>query len=154
MGDETFLQDLCVYGEYSLVIYVLHGFLTDYEDYLLFEDKEVQKQFLYVYDIVDTLEYRYPYADSGLWGWKHISDSVGDLGKHCFLELNRYFAEYYNTTIAYFQYRCTAQAFNTIGTKLLWKHFCRFTWHTVRLMIPAFIFTVFFKRSRFICCAI
>lgn len=136
-------------SQYSSVLFSKGMYEADYEDYLLFEDEEVQKQFLYVYEIVDELGYRYPYADSGLWGWKHISDSVGDLGKQCFLELNQYFADYYNTTIAYFQYRCTAQAFHTIGTKLLFKHFGRFVWHTIRLMIPSFIFTVFFQKEQF-----
>ncbi len=136
-------------SQYSSVIFSKGMYEADYEDYLLFEDEEVRKQFLYVYEIVDELGYRHSYADSGLWGWRHISDSVGDLGKHCFLKLNEYFADYYNTTIAYFQYRCTAQAFNKIGTKLLLKHFGRFIWHTIRLMIPAFIFTVFFQKEQF-----
>lgn len=136
-------------SQYSSIIFSKGMYEADYEDYLLFEDEEVQKQFLYVYELVDELGYRYPYADSGLWGWRHISDSVGDLGKHCFWGLNEYFADYYNTTIAYFQYRCTAQAFQTIGTKLLVRHFGRFVWHTVRLMIPAFIFTVFFQKEQF-----
>lgn len=136
-------------SQYSSMIFSKAMYEADYEDYLLFEDEELQKQFLCVYEIVDELEYRYPYAETGLWGWKHISDSVGALGKHCFEGLNRYFADYYNTTIAYFQYRCTAQAFSTIGVKVLMNHFGSFVWHTIRLMVPAFIFTVFFQKEQF-----
>ena len=127
----------------------LKKILNEEIDYLLFEDEEVQKQFLYVFDIVDKLKYRYPYADSGLWGWQHISNSLGGMGKYCFDGLNQYFADYYNTTIVYFQYQCTAQAFRTIGMKLLLNHFGSFVVHTIRLMIPAFIFTVFFQKEQF-----
>ena len=136
-------------SQYSSMIFSKAMYEADYEDYLLFEEEELQKQFLYVYEIVDELEYRYPYAEAGLWGWKHISDSVGAIGKHCFDGLNRYFGDYYNTTIVYFQYRCTAQAFSVIGVKVLMNHLGSFVWHTVRLMVPAFVFTVFFQKEQF-----
>lgn len=136
-------------SQYSSMIFSKAMYEADYEDYLLFEDEELQKQFLCVYEIADELGYRYPYAETGLWGWKHISDSVGALGKYCFDGLNRYFGDYYNTTIVYFQYRCTAYAFSVIGIKVLMNHFWSFVWHTIRLMVPAFIFTVFFLKEQF-----
>ena len=136
-------------SQYSSTIFSKAMYEADYEDYLLFEDEEVQKQFLRAYEIVDEMKCRYPYAESGLRGWRHISDSAGKIGKSCFHGLNAYFAEYYNTTIVYFQYRCTAEAFSKIGMKVLMKHFGRFLWHTVRLMVPAFMFTVFFQKEQF-----
>ena len=136
-------------SQYSSIIFCKGMYEADYEDYLLFEDEEVQKQFLHVYEIVDELKYRYPYAESGLWGWQHISNSLGGMGKHCFDGLNKYFADYYNTTIVYFQYQCTAQAFSTIGMKLLLDNFGSFVVHTIQLMIPSFIFTVFFQKAEF-----
>lgn len=136
-------------SQYSSIIFCKGMYEADYEDYLLFEDEEVQKQFLHVYEIVDELKYRYPYAESGLWGWQHISNSLGGMGKYCFDGLNQYFAEYYNTTIVYFQYQCTAQAFSTIGMKLLINNFGSFVVHTIQLMIPSFIFTVFFQKAEF-----
>lgn len=136
-------------SQYSTIIFSKAMYEADYEDYQLFDDEEVQKQFLHVYGIVDRLQYRYPYAEDGLWGWKHISDSIGAIGKPCFDGLNQYFAKYYNTTIVYFQYQCTAQAFRTIGIKLLTHHLGGLVKHTIQLMIPAFIFTVFFQKAEF-----
>lgn len=136
-------------SQYDSLLFSKAMYEADYEDYLLFEDEQVREQFLLVYGIVDELGYRYPYADSGLWGWKDISNGVGGIGPHCFGALNKYFAEYYNTTVVYFTYQCTGQAFRTIGMKLLTHHFGSFVLHTLRLTAPAFIATVFFQKEQF-----
>lgn len=136
-------------SQYDSLLFSKGMYEADYEDCLLFEDEQVREQFLLAYGVIDELEYRYPYADTGLWGWRDISNAVGGIGARCFSELNKYFAEYYNTTVVYFTYRCTGQAFRTIGLKLLTHHFGSFVLHTLRLMPPAFIATVFFQKEQF-----
>ena len=143
-------------SQYDTLIFSKGMYEADYEDYLLFEDEQLREQFLLLYDIVDNLEYRYPYADSGLMGFRHISDAVGAIGIPCLSSLDRYFADYYNTTIVYFIYQKTSQTARAIGIKLLIHHFGRFIWHTIRLSLPAFVASVFFQKERFylLCCLI
>lgn len=136
-------------SQYDSLIFSKGMYEADYEDYLLFEDELVQEQFLLVYEIADELGYRYPYAESGLWGWRNIANASGALGGPCFAALNDYFADYYNTTVVYFVYQRSSQAFRTIGLKLLTRHFGSFILHTLRLMPPAFIATVFFQKEQF-----
>lgn len=136
-------------SQYDTLIFSKGMYEADYEDYLLFEDELLQEQFLLLYDIVDKLEYRYPYADSGLMGFRHISDAVGAIGVASLGSLDKYFADYYNTTIVYFVYQKTSQSARTIGLKLLTHHFGRFIWHTIRLSLPAFVASVFFQKERF-----
>ena len=136
-------------SQFDTLIFSKGMYEADYEDYLLFEDEQLQEQFLLLYDIVDKLEYRYPYADSGLMGFRHISDAVGAIGVASLGSLDKYFVEYYNTTISYFVYQKTSRAARTIGLKLLTHHFGRFVWHTIRLSLPAFVASVFFQKERF-----
>ena len=143
-------------SQYDTLIFSKGMYEADYEDYLLFEDEQLQEQFLLLYDIVDKQGYRYPYADSGLMGFRHISDAVGAIGVASLGSLDKYFADYYNTTIVYFVYQKTSQSVRTIGLKLLTHHFGRFIWHTIRLSLPAFVASVFFQKEQFylLCCLI
>ncbi len=136
-------------SQYSTILFCKGMYEADYEDYKLFADEKMQQQFLYVYHIVDDLQYRHAYAQPGLWEWQHISNALGGMGKHCYDGLNQYFAQYYNTTIVNFQYLCTSQAFQIIGMTMIKEHFASFLVHTIQLMIPSFIFTVFFQKAEF-----
>lgn len=117
---------------------MIRGFYeADEEDIALFNTPEMQEIFQRVYDEVDQREYRYVYARSGLYMWKDIMQDkiVGAAGK----AIRNYMSDNPEVQID------KEKVVRELGMKVLLKHFDRYIYHSIRLMIPGFISSVFFQ---------
>lgn len=112
----------------------------DEDDYLLFEDKEMQKLCQAIYEEADSRKNRYVYARKGLWMWEDIMNgiaggtSVASSGWNAYLEKNP------DTYLTY-------SSINQIAAALILEHLGRIIYHTIRMMPQGFICTVFFQKS-------
>lgn len=120
---------------------IIRGFFeADEEDVVLFDTPEMQEIFKRVYDEVDREQYRYVYAKPGLYMWKYLVpdkivnvayESIRDyLNENPELHLNE------------------EKIMRELGMKVLLKHFDRYLYHSIRLMIAGFISSVFFQIER------
>lgn len=112
----------------------------DEDDYLLFDDEELQKLCLAIYEAANNEESRYIYARKGLWMWEDIMNGIAN-GTHmanegwvAYLEANP------DTDL-------TSSAVNRIAAVLVAEHLGRIIYHTLRMMPQGFICTVFFQKS-------
>lgn len=136
-------------SQYISLIFSRGMYEADYEDYQLFEEEQLQKLYLSLYKKVDKAQYRYPYAETGLWMWKDIVGGIGSVGKLCFYEQNNFYQEEYSE-LTYDSSYSSVRNHNqlVIGMTLLKAHFGRFLYHTLMLLPQAFICTVFFQIER------
>ncbi|MDE7177652.1 MAG: hypothetical protein K2O59_07510 [Lachnospiraceae bacterium] len=117
---------------------IIRGFYqADEEDIALFDTPEMQEIFQRVYDEVDKREFRYEYAEPGLYMWKDlVKDKIpGAAGE----AINHYLTENPDAEID------KEKVMRELGMKVLLKHFDRYLYHSVRLMIVGFISSVFFQ---------
>lgn len=137
-----------VAGQYTTLIFSRGMYEADYEDYLLFEDEQLQELFLYLYEAVDREACRYTYASPGLWMWKDIAGGIGSVGVECFYAQYAYYADKpeISQRSDYMAIRDANQM--AIGIALIKAHWGRFLYHTLMMLPQAFICTVFFQIAR------
>ena len=112
-------------------------FEADEEDVVLFDTPEMQEIFRRVYDEADKRQYRYEYAEPGLYMWR---DLVKDKLVYAANDgINKYLSENRGTQID------KEEVMRELGMKVLLKHFDRYLYHSIRLMIVGFISSVFFQ---------
>lgn len=110
------------------------------EDYLLFEDEQMQELCKAIYQEADDRQRRYVYARDGLWMWEDIMEGIGS-GTHVTEEAWRvYCSENPDTILTY-------SAVNQIALVLLKEHFGRVVYHMLCMMPQGFICTVFFQKA-------
>ncbi len=112
-------------------------FEADEEDVILFETPEMQEIFRRVYDEVDKRQYRYEYAEPGLYMWKNlVKDKIANVAVET---IGNYLSENPEIHID------KEEVMRELGMKVLLKHFDRYLYHSIRLMIVGFISSVFFQ---------
>lgn len=135
-------------AQYASLLFARGMYEADYEDYLLFEDEQMQKLYLYLYQTADENGCLYTYAKPGLWMWKDIVGGIGSVGNKCLYAM----AEYYNAMPEISQrddyHMIRSNSANIIGLTLLKAHWPRFLYHTLMMLPQAFICTVFFQIAR------
>lgn len=113
-------------------------FEADPEDVSLFEDEMMQYVFQKTYEMADENEYLYQYAKPGLYMWEDlVCDKFAALAR---IAIHEYDREYGNVRT-----RTVNNIMQELGFRILIKHFGRYLYHTVRLMMPSFIASVFFQ---------
>lgn len=128
----------------SLVM--IRGFYeADEADVDLFESPEMKEIFLRVYRAVDEKQYRYVYARQDLYMWKDlICDRIPNVA---YGEATQYLQENPQLELK------EIDIIEELGIKVLLRHFDRYLYHTLRMMISGFISSVFFQIERiyFLC---
>lgn len=112
----------------------------DEDDYLLFENEELQKLCQAIYEAADGERNRYVYARKGLWMWEDIMNGIAGGTHMAEMGWNAYQAENPDTDLTY-------SAVNQIAAALVFEHLGRIVYHTIRMMPQGFICTVFFQKS-------
>lgn len=117
---------------------MIRGFYeADEEDAALFDTAQMQEIFRRVFRAVDEKGYRYVYARRGLYMWK---DLVCDrIIQTSYAEVHAYLRENPEVKLN------PREVITELGWKVLWKHFDRYLYHTIRIMISAFIASVFWQ---------
>lgn len=119
-------------------VLMIRGFYeADYEDKELFDTPEMQEIYERVYNAVDEKQYRYVYARQDLYMWKDLlCDRITSIA---YKEIAGYMEEHPGLAVN------ERKIIQTLGSTILFKHFDRYLYHTVRLMLPGFIAAVFFQ---------
>ena len=112
----------------------------DEDDYLLFEDVELQKLCQAIYQQADEQQQRYVYMRDNLWRWEDIMNGIGSGTSIVSAGWDDYWAENPDTTL-------TFDAVYQIAYTLLFAHIGRVIWHTLCMMPQGFICTVFFQKA-------
>lgn len=112
----------------------------DEDDYLLFEEEELQKLCMKIYQEADEERQRYVYARNDLWMWQDIMNGIGSGTSIIGAAWNEYLAENPDTGLTY-------SAINQIAVVLLKEHLGRVIYHTLRMLPQGFICTVFFQKE-------
>lgn len=141
-------QGGAVASQYTSLIFARGMYEADYEDYLLFEDEQMQQLFLHLYDTAENNESLYMYAKPGLWMWKDIVGGIGASGNKCFQELAIFYNNIPEVAQRNDRSRIWHESAKTIGLILLKAHWGRFLYHTLMMLPQAFICTVFFQIER------
>lgn len=120
-------------------VLIARGFYeADEEDVTLFEDDRMQEIFMRTYQLADKDGRRYEYATPGLYMWQ---DLVYDRMQGYVLQaIDEYNALHESDKIS--DYRSISRE---LGSKVLLRHFDRYLYHSIRLMMPSFIASVFFQ---------
>lgn len=113
----------------------------DEEDYLLFEDKEVQKLCLAIYRAAEETNGRYAYARKNLWIWEDIMNGIAGGTAVTGRGWEIYREENPDTRLEY-------TVVNQIAVVLLKAHLGRVVLHTFQMMPQGFICTVFFQKEK------
>lgn len=125
---------------------VIRGFYeADEEDVTLFDTQEMQEIFRRTYAVTDELQYRYVYARQDLYMWQDlVKDEIIGVANG---EVRAYLNENPDVSLD------VAQAVRELGMKVLWRHFGRYLYHVIRLMVSGFISSIFFQIGRiyFLC---
>ncbi len=133
-------------SQYVTLVFSRGMYEADYEDYKLFEDELLQELFLALYEGADSNESLYTYAKPGLWMWRDVAASIGQVGIDCFAVQNDFYGNVHpqiSRDINYSDIRNGNQL--KIGFTLLKAHFGRFLYHTLVMLPQGFICTVFFQ---------
>ncbi len=133
-------------SQYVTLVFSRGMYEADYEDYKLFEDELLQELFLALYEVADSNGSLYTYAKPGLWMWRDVAASIGQVGIDCFAVQNEFYGNVHpqiGRDINYSDIRNGNQL--KIGFTLLKAHFGRFLYHTLVMLPQGFICTVFFQ---------
>lgn len=113
-------------------------FEADKEDVCLFEDETVRDIFLRTYELADEGEHLYKYAKPGLYMWEDlVYDRMSILVYQAIEE--------YDEENPGVRTKNATSILRELGLKILFKHFDRYLYHAIRLMMPSFIAAVFFQ---------
>lgn len=118
---------------------IIRGFFeAEEDDYQLFDNEMVRYVFQKAYKMAQEEERLYNYARKDLYMWKDII--YDRMGVFIYNAINQYDLEHPGErTVS----RDSIQ--KEIGIKLIVHHLGRYIYHTIRLMIPSFISSVFFQ---------
>lgn len=125
-------------SQLNTVIMARGFYEADEEDVNLFDDSMMREIFTRTYQLADEEGRRYVYARPGLYMWQDI---VHDRMNIYALQAIREYDEKHPDE----RTKEEASVFFELGTKVLFKHFDRYLYHSIRLMMPSFIATVFFQ---------
>ncbi|MBD5445162.1 MAG: hypothetical protein HDR29_06375 [Lachnospiraceae bacterium] len=124
-------------SQFTTLIVIRGAYEIDEEDISLFDTVEMQEIFQRVFTAIDEKQYRYVYARQDLYMWKDlVIDRISPLVTK---EVNAYLEENPDISLDVPQVR------RELGMKILLRHFDRYLYHSLRLMIPSFIASVFFQ---------
>lgn len=123
--------------QFTSVLMIRGFYEVDYEDKELFDTPEMQEIFERVYHAVDEEQYRYVYARRDLYMWRDlVCDRIGTVA---YREIGEYAEQHPETDIN------AREIVQKLGCTVLFKHFDRYLYHNVRLMISGFIAAVFWQ---------
>ncbi len=125
-------------SQFASVIIARGFYEADEEDVELYDDVMMQEIFRKTYMLADENESLHQYAEPGLYMWEDLVHD--DIKFYASQAVKDYYAEHPDAVISN-----TRGIFFELGFKELMKHFDRYLYHSVRLMIPSFIATVFFQ---------
>lgn len=126
------------FTQFNTVLMTRGFYEADEADVDLFEDDMMQEIFMRTYQLADEDGKRYEYAAPGLYMWQDlVYDRMLIYVLRAVDEYDTFHAEERTR-----DYRSIAQE---LGGKVLIRHFDRYLYHSVRLMIPSFIASVFFQ---------
>lgn len=137
-----------VSSQYATVLFSRGMYEADREDYLLFEDENLQKLFLFFYEKENEDKVLYNYAQPGLWMWRDISGGIGRLGVDCFFLHQTYYENNLNEMgeDIWKNYSSILNSnYINIGITLIKEHWPRVLLHWMAMLPQAFISTVFFQ---------
>ncbi len=124
-------------SQFDTVIISRGLYEADKEDEALFEDEVTKAVFRRAYELADESGHLYIHARPGLYMWR---DLVHDkMRVYVVQAMNEYNASYPG------QITDPDGMTRKIGLKILIKHFDRYLYHTLRLMMPSFIAAIFFQ---------
>lgn len=130
-----------VTDQYSHLVIDKAVYEIDEEDYLLFEDEELQKLCQAIYKAADESGGRYVYARKNLWAWEDIMNGIAGGTATAGKGWGLYLEESPDTHLDY-------SAVNHISSVLLKAHLGRIVLHTFQMMPQGFICTVFFQKEK------
>lgn len=124
-------------SQFTTILMIRGFYEADEEDVNLFDTPEMQEIFKRVYKAVDEKKYRYVYARQDLYMWK---DLICDrITTEAYSVINEYLDENPNINLD------PRIIVRELGLKVLLHHFDRYLYHTMRMMIPGFISSIFFQ---------
>lgn len=122
-----------------VTIIMSRGFYeADQQDVDLFQDEMMREIFTRTYELADSEGKLYNYATPGLYMWE-------DLVYDRMLGFALQAIEEYDTHHPGERVRDIGSISRELGLRVLTRHFGRYIYHTIRLMIPSFIASVFFQ---------
>lgn len=124
--------------QFDSVIVTRGFFEADREDVVLFEDEMMQQIFLKTYELANENECLHHHLKSGLYMWE---DLVHDQ-MPAFVDQAVIAFDEANPGV---RTRSYASIVRELGLRVMFRHFGRFLYHGIRLMMPSFIATVFFQ---------
>lgn len=125
-------------SQFDAVIMARGFYEADEADVNLFDDDMMCEIFKRTYQLADENGHRYEYASEGLYMWQ---DLVYDkMRRYAMQAIEEYDLQYPGV-----RERSADSIIRELGLKVLLKHFDRYVYHTIRLMMPSFIATVFFQ---------
>lgn len=124
-------------SQFTTLIVIRGVYEIDEKDITLFDTVEMQEIFQRVFTAIDEKQYRYVYARQDLYMWKDlVIDRISPLVTQ---EINTYLEENPDVSLDVQQIR------RELGMKILLRHFDRYLYHSLKLMISSFIASVFFQ---------
>ena len=124
-------------SQFTTVLMIRGFYEADYEDRELFDTPEMREIYERVYNAVDEKQYRYVYARQDLYMWQDLlCDRITTIA---YAEIAQYLDEYPGSGMN------ERKLVQELGSTILFRHFDRYLYHTVRLMLPGFIAAVFFQ---------
>lgn len=127
-----------ILSQFDTVLIARGFYEADKEDVDLFEDDMMREIFTKTYQMVDEEKHLYKYATEGLYLWQ---DLVHDqIEEYAWEAINEYDTEHPGE-----RGREEGSILRELGIKVMLKHFDRYLYHTVRLMISSFIASIFFQ---------
>ena len=125
-------------AQFNTVIMARGFYEADEEDVSLFEDDMMQEIFARTYELADENGRNYKYAKDGLYMWQDlVYDRMNIFAVQAIEE--------YDEKHPDARTKDSASVFFELGIKVMGKHLDRYLYHSLRLMIPSFIATVFFQ---------
>ncbi len=125
-------------AQFDSVIIARGFYEADENDVNLFDDEMMQKIFKRTYQLADEGRHLHIYASSDLYMWRKLV--YDGMKGYAFKAIKEYDMEYPGERM-----RSPNSIVRELGLRVLLKHFDRYIYHTIRLMMPSFIATVFFQ---------
>ena len=123
--------------QFTAILMIKGFYEVDYEDKELFDTPVMQEIFERVYNAVDEKGYRYAYARQDLYMWQDLlCDRIIFVARE---EIGQYLSEHPEVKLG------TSEIVWELGSTVLFRHFGRYLYHVLRLLMPGFIAAVFFQ---------
>lgn len=141
--DEEAAESRVENSQFNSAIFNRGFFEADKEDVLLFREGEEQEIFSLLYDTLSKEDFLHSSAQKGLWMWKDLT--TGSLGVRASEILREYYKEKNPEISNVTLYNKVSETMAEMGRVILIKHLGRYIYHSMRLMVPGFINSVFFQ---------